>query len=338
VCLLNVFLTDSLFLINHNHMNPPNTKKFQLNEFFPSGLESATNSGCLINVDGSEIPVKLKLGYGDDLVVLFHPSLKPFRLGKNWFQPFLPVSASQISIADPTLQSMEGVSVGWYLGGEAESLPDKILRIIQAVADFLGCRRRVYVGGSSGGFAALLYAGLDSDSVAVAACPQTSLKNYRNPAVGQLVAQRYSFTKSLPPEASLPSFFADKWSSAAVVLVSSDDPSHLYNQVLPFFSVLGNQHSKKLVLNVAYHGVRGHSGSIPPDVYLPWVRSVLLCPDFESDKLMVLHRMINGGIDMPFSGEARQQVLAHSLSTESTRSVSLADILRDYHLRQPTEE
>lgn len=136
-------------------------KRIRLGEFLPEGLDAVTNNGCLIIVDGSEIPCKIKPGHGNDLVVLFHPSLKPGRLGKPWFQPFLPVAAPQISLADPTLRLMEGVPAGWYLGGEAESLPAKIIRIIQAVAGFLGCRRRVYVGGSSGGFAALLYAGLD---------------------------------------------------------------------------------------------------------------------------------------------------------------------------------
>jgi hypothetical protein len=312
-------------------------KKIHLSEFLPAGLEAVTDDGCLINVDGSEIPVKLKLGHGDDLVVLFHGSLKPGQLGKPWFQPFLPVSAPQISLADPTLRLMEGVPAGWYLGSESEALPPKIIQVIQAVADFLGSRRRVYVGGSSGGFAALLYAGLDSDSVAIAACPQTSLKNYRNPTVDQLVAQCYPLTKTLPAEASLDSFFAEKWCSAAVVLVSNGDPRHLYNQVLPFFSALGVQYSKKLVLNVAYHGVPGHSGSVPTTVYLQWVKSVLLCPNFDSDKVIDIHRMIKGETDMPAFGEVRGQVFESPIKTESSEAVGLAKLLRDYHLSQPLE-
>lgn len=293
--------------------------------------------GSLVEVDGSIIPVRYKSGRGKDLIVLFHPALKPERLGTPWFQPFLPVGVPQVAIADPTLLSMQGVAAGWYLGGEGEGLPPKITRLVRAIAQILGCKRRVYVGGSSGGFAALLFAGLDDQSVAVAACPQTNLRCYGNSHLQNFLAQKYPETLKLPPEADLPSFLPARWKSAAVLLVSSGDHGHLHQHVLPLVTALGFERRINVAINVAYHGVLGHSGSVPPAVYEDWVRAVLQCPRFTTDDVIQTHHTIQSS-RIPSQSVPHQSATASTdASGASSAAIAFADILRDHQLRQIKE-
>lgn len=290
-----------------------------------------------VEVDGSVIPVRYKPGRGKDLIVLFHAAVNLDRLGAPRFQSFLPVDEAQISIADPTLLSMQGVASGWYLGGEGEVLPEKIMRLVQAVSQCLCSTRRIYIGGSSGGFAALLYGGLDRGSVAVAACPQTNLVTYQNSNVSKFVEQKYPTMRRLPPEADLATFLPARWQSAAVLLVSSGDHNHLYQQVLPLVTALGFKQRNDLVLSVAFHGVLGHSGSVPPVVYMDWVRAVLQCPRFTADDVMQAHHTIQGS-RIPSQSVPRQSATASTdASGASSAAIAFADILRDHQLRQINE-
>lgn len=297
--------------------------------------------GSLVEVDGSVIPVRYKPGRGKDLIILFHGSIAPERQQQSGnspiFQRFLPIDCPQISIADPTLQTMCDVSGGWYLGGEGENVTEKITRLAQTVAQCLGCTRRVYIGGSMGGFAALLYAGLDRGSVAVAACPQTNLATYQNSNVSKFVEQKYPTMRRLPPEADLATFLPARWQSAAVLLVSSGDHGHLYQQVLPLVTALGFKQRNDLVLSVAFHGVLGHSGSVPPVVYMDWVRAVLQCPRFTADDVMQAHHTIQGS-RIPSQSVPRQSATASTdASGASSAAIAFADILRDHQLRQINE-
>lgn len=311
-------------------------KKVRLNDIGTS-IPVELDQGCLIDVDGCVIPVRFRPGLGIDLVVLFHPALPPSRLMKPWFQGFLPLDVPQISIADPTLSTMDEVAAGWYLGGEGSGLSARIIHLVQIFAKLLGCCRRIYVGGSSGGFAALLYAGLDRGSVAIAASPQTSLDRYENSHLRKFVTQKYPLTKTLPPESNLPSLFQDNWHSAAIILCSSGDHSHIYSQVLPFVSALGLQQNSKLVLNVEYHGITGHSGSVPPAVYMQWLRAVLLCPDFDADTVMNIHHKMKAGEDQSGLISLSSHERTQSTKPNPHSKLHVANLLRDYHLRQQLE-
>lgn len=97
-------------------------KDFEIQSFSIS-LFSKTECQFLIRYDDSLIPVKYKPGVGSDLVILFHPALSGERLYQPWFQPFLPVNAPQLSIADPTLLGSKTLSAGWFLGSYNENLP-----------------------------------------------------------------------------------------------------------------------------------------------------------------------------------------------------------------------
>lgn len=311
-------------------------KTINLSDIAAGGAQAVLGlrEGSLVEVDGSVIPVRYKPGRGKDLIILFHAALKPERLDTPWFQPFIPIGVPQIAVADPTLLSMQGVASGWYLGGEGEGLPEKIMRLVQAVSQCLCATRRIYIGGSSGGFAALLYAGLDVGSVAVAACPQTNLATYKNRNVGWFVEKKFPATRALPREADLPSFLPARWKSAAVLLVSSSDHGHLYQQVLPLVTALGFERRNDLLLNVAYHGVLGHSGSVPPAIYLDWVRAVLQCPRFTADDVIQTHHTIHCS-RIPSQSVPHQSATASTdASGASSAAIALADILRDHHLRQ----
>lgn len=318
-------------------------KNIHLSDIAAGGAQAilSVRNGGTVDVDGSLISVQYKPGRGKDMIVLFHGVIAPERQQKSGdkpiFQRFLPIDCPQISVADPTLQMMRDVSGGWYLGGEGENVPEKITRLLQTISQCLGCTRRVYVGGSMGGFAALLYAGLDPGSVAVAACPQTNLATYQNRNVCWFVEQKYPTTRTLPPEADLSNFIPSRWQSSAVILVSSGNYNHLFTQVMPFVTALGFERRKNIVLNVAYHGTLGHSNSIPPAVYMDWVRAVLQCPRFTADDVMQTHHTMQSA-RIPSQSIPRPTVTASTDASEvSNAAIAFTDILRDHQLRQINE-
>lgn len=86
----------------------------------------------------------------------------------------------------------------------------------------------------------------------------------------------------------------------------------------------------ELILNVDFHGKSGHGGSVPPRVYMTWVKSILLRSEFDADDIMVTH----GKLSKEFNNKSTV-LKSNALSIGSKESVNnfeLAELLRNYYL------
>lgn len=231
------------------------------------------------------VRARLRRGAGETLVVNLHgaiaPELQPF------FPGFWGCSAHQLSVSDPVAAGSSSLTTGWYLGVEGESLPPQLLQKISEIGQELGAPRRVYVGGSAGGFAALVLAGLDPGSVAVSVSPQTNLARYGGTGVQSLILECFASEAELPPEANLLDWLPKRWESNAVILASSGDVEHLYGHVLPLIMALKPEQRRTIILEVSYSGVYGHKGgSVPTSRVESWVRAVLESPRFVPEQIL----------------------------------------------------
>ncbi|MCX7565459.1 hypothetical protein OS189_03755 [Sulfitobacter sp. F26169L] len=247
-----------------------------------------------IEIDGQKIPVAYKAGGMNSLIVLFHGALNRKTRPFPFFQPFLPINAHQIAIADVTLAEHDDLSVGWYIGSENSGLPEKIKMLIDGLVKHLGASRRVYVGGSSGGFAALHFSFLDAGSIAVAANPQTDLLAYGSASAEAFREKCWPSAKSLHELADIApinmcKFYSKGFRNRVIYVQSAGDYGHVQSQLTPFMAAIDANHRRSVLFDVGFWDILGHSGSAPPRAWIPWVRTALTAPTFQADALLKTH-------------------------------------------------
>lgn len=238
------------------------------------------------------VPLDVRVGQGETLVVLFHGGMKRDKRPFPFFQPFFPVVAHQMAISDPTMFADPSMPTGWYIGSEGEDLPRHLSALIRNEAARLGCARRIYIGGSAGGFAALMYARLDPGSIAIAANPQTRLQSYFIPSGVELF--RRACWPSADSVAALARIapidvcaqYAQGFDNHVIYIQSAGDHDHVQGQMAPFLAAIDAAHADRAVFDVGYWGIPGHSGSAPPRAWLPWLRAALATPEVTSAALL----------------------------------------------------
>lgn len=248
----------------------------------------------IINVAGCDVPIHFKRGSIDSLIVLFHGGMDRSKRDFPFFQPFLPFRAHQLSVSDPTLFEDTSLPSGWYLGAEGKNLPEALAELFRQLAEKLGAKRRIYVGGSAGGFAALLYSHYDSGSLAIPSNPQTNLETYSNSTVARLQKICWPSTKSFSEwgevaPISLPNLYKSGFKNNVIYIQSAGDFDHVQSQLTPFMGSVDILHRKRLICYSGFWGISGHSGSVPPRAWVPWVRTALLAPNFTTDRLLETH-------------------------------------------------
>lgn len=87
-------------------------------------------------------------------------------------------AVNRILIADPALYRHESLTLAWYAGTDKLDLQHELPRLINHLHDAADGSRRLYFGGSGGGFAALFYGAPQEDVLSVAVNPQTIIANY----------------------------------------------------------------------------------------------------------------------------------------------------------------
>ncbi|MBW9214119.1 hypothetical protein KV102_04625 [Mumia sp. zg.B53] len=85
---------------------------------------------------------------------------------------------NRILVADPALYRHEALTLAWYAGTDTLDLQHELPRLLDHLHRAAGGSRRLYFGGSGGGFAALFYGAPHDDVLSVAVNPQTVIANY----------------------------------------------------------------------------------------------------------------------------------------------------------------
>ena len=114
-------------------------------------------------------------------IIVFHPAAagdkitRPFFVGTTLTDK-LPVNA--VFIADPSLEWDDNLRISWFAGNRHQPLQQDLPRILSHVITELGTKNVIFYGASAGGFAALYYSSLFSNSLAIAINPQTKITGY----------------------------------------------------------------------------------------------------------------------------------------------------------------
>lgn len=114
-------------------------------------------------------------------IIVFHPAAagdnitRPFFVGTTLTDK-LPVNA--VFIADPSLEWDDDLRISWFAGNQRQPVQQDLPRILSHVISALGSKNNIFYGASAGGFAALYYSSLFSDSLAITINPQTKITGY----------------------------------------------------------------------------------------------------------------------------------------------------------------
>lgn len=302
-------------------------------------LRKLGNGFQRLSYEDTSVSVRYKRGTGSTLVVIFHGAVDQKTRSIPHHQSLLPGidEAHQLSISDPTLELHSDIMSGWYLGGENSLLQGALSKMISRVSRLIGAHKRIYVGGSSGGFAALYYSWADPGSACVAVNPQVNLNAYLPKATDIYLKNAWKNAKTLADidgvcDIDVSLLYRKSFHSTVIYIQSAGDNRHFSEQLSEFIDV-GLKHPDKFILNTGYWGIPGHSGSAPPSSYYPWVKSLTAAEDFDKQKILDAYHIISE------SSKTRPLAVASPKGDKALDpdDIKMADYLRDYHLRSSVD-
>lgn len=143
----------------------------------------AFSSGAF-SIDQGELSLDclLRAEAGDTLFVFFNgaanKSVKTYPIFSWVAQSKSMCDGPCLFISDPTLKLSEDLHLAWYLGTVTFNAQQAIERLIRRVMLASGASRVVFIGTSGGGYPAIFYTFLFSNSVAYVNAPATTVKNH----------------------------------------------------------------------------------------------------------------------------------------------------------------
>lgn len=291
------------------------------------------------------VPVPMKLRYSKEcknLLVSFHGAVDRNTRTPPVFSPLLPGlgdSVAQLSVSDPSMMREGAFSMAWYSGHEGFRAQDILADFFRAIARSGRFERVVFFGSSGGGFASLYFSSLLPESIAVVGVPQTNMRRYYSVHIKKY---REGCWPSLASDDALAREICTdlcKWYSAprpntVIYLQSAGDHFHTQTQFIPFMTAISEVKDSRFIAYSGFWGKLGHSGAITSECYLPWIRAAFLSPSIEVDDLLVTHRNLTEPPSQPLEPKPDS---GGRQNAPDASDIRLAALLRDYHLRQPTE-
>ncbi|WP_122465054.1 tetratricopeptide repeat protein [Brevundimonas lutea] len=291
-----------------------------------------------VEFGGHIFPIRVKRGRGDKVLLLFHGAADQAVRPYPHFAGFLPGmdDVHQIAFADPTVACSRKLAAGWYLGTEIFPVQALLPGLITRLCDAVGAERRVYLGGSSGGFAALYCSWHDPDSFAVVANPQIDLLTYFEKPFDRLVQSGWptlSLRDELARRVCLDVGQKYRCGSPNVVayVQSRTDWRHIKTQLPAFLDAVAQGHAD-VAFDIGYWGVSGHSGSAPAVAYIPWVRAALKARHANLELLIEAHAEDTRSRSGPLASNDRPG----SKTPGYAADITLADTLAALMLRPPS--
>lgn len=284
----------------------------------------------------------------DTLIVRFHGAIQRDKRALPAFQANLKQMegyAHQITICDPTMMTRDGFPLGWYAGHDAMNLQQILRKFFAQLRTFLGVRRIIYLGSSGGGFAALYYSYYDEKSAAVVMVPQTRIDHHIPGVIDKYINNCWP-GRSLDDvsghvKLDMCKLYANGHENSVIYVQSSGDFLHNYRQMAPFISAVhggGDRENKKFLLTSDFWGLHGHGGAVPHEAYIPWLMSAISARSLDGRDILDAYTALNKKPVSTKPASARKLTATpESSSGHDDSALRMADLLRDYHLRQPTE-
>jgi hypothetical protein len=298
-----------------------------------------SDSSILSVGDGQHIAYRMIGATSPDvLVICFHGAIN--REKSSFFPKFQKAfnagtGAAFLSIADPTLQSNEGLRLGWYSGSESFPVRSILKGLIKNTVTQLKPRRTIFFGSSGGGYAALLYASSIDGAVSLTINPQTDILSYWSGHVEDYFASCWPRVPKRDRRNStivcdLSELYQDNAVNVTSVMLSSPgDRQHFVNHISKFIGKIGRGACSRLILASNYFGIWGHGGSIPPDVIRNWYIAIILAETTEPESILTAFSGLASKISSPSTKSPKDTQLNSALNQQN---ILFADVLRDYHL------
>jgi hypothetical protein len=205
------------------------------------------------------------------------------------------LNANVVYVADPSLVCSPTLTTSWYAGHEGFPAQEILRGLLAQMQRELGATRPVYLGGSSGGFAALYFSWHVPGSVAVAANSQVSLQRHYQGPVGDY---RNFCWPNLSKDAPLSDvicqdvarLYAKEVPNSVVYLQNSMDPFHVKNHMSLFLASIKRSNFVNVVAEARFWGKVGHGGSVPREVWVSWARTALDAESTSALGLLTAHQ------------------------------------------------
>ncbi len=281
----------------------------------------------------------------DTLLIAFHGAVDRATRPTPAFIPFLPGTGEevhQVAIADPSLRTSSDISMGWYAGDcgfeSQRVLPD----FFQEISRALDVRRTIYFGTSGGGFAALFYSKQHDGSLALVGNPQTSIANYYPRHIANYLSSCWPGVSSISDlsgrvDTDLAAIYSGRATGNHVVyLQNSTDHFHLFGHMAPFLSsIRSGETRKRIACACVFPGRTGHNPVW--EMFSPWLRAALVAPNWMAESIITTHHDLCGARTESLPLTARDRDNGAPGKARPVSELRMADLLRDYQLRQRME-
>jgi hypothetical protein len=285
------------------------------------------------------VPVRYHRGTNDTLIVIFHGAVDQSKRSIPRYPSILRdlLNCHQLSIADQTLELNSGIRSGWYIGGVNMPLQEELPVILKGLFESIGAKHRIYLGGSSGGFAALYYSLVDPESICIAVNPQTNLSTYLHNATLNYLNLAWNGAGSFGEIddrvfTNMAVAYGNGFRNMVIYLQSAGDIRHYKTQMADFCKV-GLKSPEQFILNCGYWGIPGHSNSIPSKDYYLWVKAIVAAPWFDRQAILNAYYILSTQ-----TATFVAKPVVKKDDTEGSKNIQFADLLSDLHLRQPLKD
>lgn len=294
-------------------------------------------SPFVVSYDDLNVPVYYKAGTGTDLIIYFHGAIQ-----RNTPPPrFQGIALNHttphhLSISDPTMLLTKELTAAWYQGTPDLDVPTLLTRMIAELKKQLGITRVIYVGASSGGFAALDFGIRDPGSVAIVGNPQTNLKRHYEAASKAYYEELWKDTCSYEEFLEMERFnLSEKYSkrvySTVIYIQSTADRFHYFNHYVPFVAALPP--NRYFIADVGFWGIMDHSGSTPfNETVNPWLEAVLMSEGYDTTDILMNKRQLDlERVSAPAAPTDGRNIFTKD---PPTADISMTKRIRDWQLSE----
>jgi len=270
--------TQQVMIVNSNEL------AFQL---YNNKIKSGDFFECRDADSGSSVPVKILHRPQDPLqplplVICFHGSVNREKMAIPVFEGRFLLGrlaglANVVSISDPSLARADDLRACWYAGDESHDVPKSIRKAVSGLIDGLNPKRVIFVGGSTGGHAALLQSLYVPGSIAIVENPILLISKYHPKTVADyrsLCWPKLAENDALPSRCNenLAEAYADAiCADNLVVYLQNSRDHHLFPQTIAFLHAIGSSQFNKRLMLIAefFKDYPGHS--YPAKTWASWV-------------------------------------------------------------------
>lgn len=323
-------------------------KTVSVNEFCERFMDLDGQEVQYVDIGGdSPVPMRARPAHGANaLILLFHGAVnravRPFPSFLGYRRGVYP-HAHQVALADPVVALSERLTTGWFAGSESTPLQQLLPPVLGQLVESIGVSKIIFTGSSAGGLAALYYSWHFPGSTAVVTVPQTNVYVYprRSREVYLEVAWPKLSASEYRPCLDLRDIYRHGMDNTIVYLQSNLDHHHVRHHMAPFLESIPPADSKRVVLNCAFWGKTGHSGSVPTDVMDAWLRAALMAQNGTAEAIVLAQHDANAvpghSAERPQSSADRRRGTVE-MEDYAARDLQLASQLAAHLLTKGTAE